>query len=105
MSKVLVMLFYEEENKSEVEEVHAEEKEETTEEEEEGELVIEQLKLLINVSKTWQKVLQGQESIEVLKSLFKPLAKAVPAITTVKSKTKTTKKKPRPRSRKKPQSK
>ncbi|MEM4541549.1 MAG: hypothetical protein QW123_00065 [Desulfurococcaceae archaeon] len=92
------MLFYEEEYRSEDEEARGE-KEETVIEEEEGELVVEQLKLLVKVSRTWQQVLQGRESVDALKSLYKPATKPVRVSTTAERKAETTRKKPQSKSR------
>ncbi|MEM4535101.1 MAG: hypothetical protein QW764_03550 [Desulfurococcaceae archaeon] len=93
------MLFYEEEYRSDIEEAREKEEEMVVEEEEEGELVVEQLKLLVKVSRTWQQVLQGQESVDALKSLYKPAMKPVRVSTTAERKAETTRKKPQSKSR------
>lgn len=93
---MLRMLFYEEE----AEAAEFEEKvEETGEEEEVGEIVIEQLKLLVDVTKTWQRVLQGVEPLETVKSLLQPQARQPPKKTTTKSQKKARKKEKSKKSR------
>lgn len=83
------MLFYEEE----AEVAESEERVEEIEEEEPGEIVLEQLKLLVNVTKTWQRVLQGLEPLESVISLLQPQTKP----TSKKASTKAPKRKAKPK--------
>ncbi len=69
------MLLLEESEATGVEEFE-ERVEEVEEEEEGGELAIEQLKLLVNVTRMWHRVLQGLESIESIVALSKTPSKA-----------------------------